>query len=307
MEQLGMEYVNCNLCGADDSEIILREHLLSKGESFNIVRCRRCGLIYVNPRPTPEKIADYYSEDYPPFRTTRSPIVRYIKKMMIHREARKLKGLKREKVGVLEIGCGRGEVLADLRGVGKWELKGVELSPYASQIAREKFGLDVITGTIFDATFPPESFDVVLMKHVLEHVPNPRETLSEIHRILRDNGKLLLWTPNIKSLEAQVWGRHWHGLEIPRHLYHFSPETLTKLLQAAHLKVCKIDFSLVPNDWVWSLREAVVATRLFSSVAKTMHIENIFWLVLFAPLSSILGLFKQSGRIKAVAEKRTNG
>lgn len=307
MRQPDTEYVCCNLCGADDTELFFvgPDRMLHKDGVFNMVRCNRCGLLYTNPRPTPEKITDYYPEDYSPFVTTHNPIIQHIKGMLVRRDIRAIKKLVGEKARILEVGCGTCEYLAALRDIGGWEAVGVELSPHASEIARERFGLNITTGTLLDAAFPAESFDLVLMKYVLEHVHNPRETLTEIHRILRSNGKFLFWVPNVNSLEAKVFGKYWSEFEVPRHLYLFEPDTLDKLLRSAHLWIRKISFSPVPNNWIGSLRYVAEGKGLPPLFARTLNVDNVFWIALFTPLSATLSWIRQSGRIKGIAEKET--
>jgi SAM-dependent methyltransferase len=300
-----MECVRCALCGADDSELLFSgpDRMLHKDGLFNVVRCNGCGLIYTNPRPSREKIADYYPEEYSPFATSQNRIIQHAKGLMVRQDIRRMRRLIGGQGKILEIGCGTGEYLAALRDIGEWKVTGVEPSPYASEIAREKYGLHVISGTLFDAAFPPESFDLVLMKYVLEHVHNPKESLVEVHRVLRNDGKFLLWVPNVNSLEARAFGKYWHGFEIPRHLYHFSPKTLDRLLQSASLHLRRIDFSPVPNNWVHSLRYVVEAKRCPGLITRSLNIDNAFWLALFVPLSFTLSLLRQSGRIRVIAEK----
>ena len=306
LKSSSMEYICCNLCGADDSELLFTspDRMFHKNVMFNVVRCKRCGLIYTNPRPTPEHINDFYpTEEYLPFTNFRNPILRLIKQAMVRHHVQGMRKLTGSKARILEVGCGTGEYLSGLRDWGGWDVVGVELSPHASKIARERFGLDIITGTLFDAALPPKAFDIVLMRYVLEHIHNPRETLIEINKLLRDKGKFICCSPNVDSLEASVLGKYWGGLDIPRHLYHFSPKTLGKLLQSAGLQICRISYSPLPNDWVWSLRYIVEANGSPACLTRTMNAGNILWLALFAPPSTALALIRQSGRIKIIAER----
>jgi hypothetical protein len=110
----------------------------------------------------------------------------------------------------------------------------VDFDERAVRVAND-LGLNVRFGSLEQQKFPAESFDVVTMSHVIEHVPEPIQTLSECARILRPGGKLFLWTPNSSSLGCRVFGKHWRGLEPPRHLHLFSPRSMKSLLNKAGL------------------------------------------------------------------------
>jgi len=108
-------------------------------------------------------------------------------------------------------------------------------------------------GSLEQQKFPAESFDAVTMSHVIEHVPEPIQTLSECARILRPGGRLFLWTPNHSSLGCRVFGKHWRGLEPPRHLHLFSPRSLKSLLNKAGLN----DFSICTRNLPIILRHSM--------------------------------------------------
>ena len=136
---------------------------------------------------------------------------------------------------LLDVGCGSGQFLANMRDLG-WEVMGVEPDPEAARVAREKLGLEVCQGTLAESEFPQDSFDVVTMSHVIEHVPDPLGLLKECKGILKPGGRLVLVTPNIESLGARVFGEFWRGWEPPRHLFLFSPRTLSRCVESAGLQ-----------------------------------------------------------------------
>jgi SAM-dependent methyltransferase len=130
---------------------------------------------------------------------------------------------------LLDIGCGTGKDLERFQQAG-WRVTGVEMSPYAASLARARLGCDVMVGHFDEATIEPSQFDAVRLSHVLEHLPSPRRSLEKIHRLLRPGGLLWLEVPNAASAETRLFGRHWFQWDLPRHLYHFTPVTLTRLL-----------------------------------------------------------------------------
>ncbi|MEN3036859.1 MAG: class I SAM-dependent methyltransferase [Candidatus Methanosuratincola petrocarbonis] len=101
----------------------------------------------------------------------------------------------------------------------------------------KKLGLEVIGGNLEAAEFPSRHFDAITMNHVIEHVPDPIGTLKECCRVLKPGGKLVVVTPNIGSMGYQVFGEHWRGLEVPRHLHLFSPRSLRTCAERAGLRV----------------------------------------------------------------------
>ena len=131
---------------------------------------------------------------------------------------------------LLELGCGAGSSLDYQRFYG-FQVTGVEPSAAAARVARTRYGLEVRVGALEDARFPERSFDVAHLSHVFEHLSDPVATLRELHRVLEPEGLLVLKLPNIAGVSAGRFGPFWLGLDLPRHLYHFSPETITALLQ----------------------------------------------------------------------------
>ena len=232
-----MDAVVCNYCGADDPELVNHgpDLLLDRPGDFQLVRCRRCGLIYQNPRLSPDELSAHYPPDYQPYKTDPAQANRRQRISEEHQLARRGNLLQRHASGrgrLLVVGCSTGLFLKTMRARG-WQAVGVEPSAYASAYAREQFGLDVQTGTLESAEFPSASFDVVSLWDVLEHVTDPRATLTEIARILRPGGLLALSLPNPACPEARWFGAAWVGWDRPRHLHLFTPSVLRRYLTAA--------------------------------------------------------------------------
>ena len=122
-----------------------------------------------------------------------------------------------QKGRLLDVGCGDGKFLADMKRLG-WEVVGVEPDPEAAKIAEERLGLSVFTGTLGEANFPPDAFDAITMKHVIEHVEDPIGLVRECHRILKPGGRLSIATPNTECLQHQLFRTAWLELDPPRHL-----------------------------------------------------------------------------------------
>lgn len=232
-----METVSCNLCGADDAEIIFTgpgwHQLVPEGSA--LLRCRNCGLVYLNPRPTPEEIGDYYPDDYNCFRPAvedeRFWLMRWMRRHKLAYRRRLVEKFGGRKSGrILDVGCSTGLFLHEMTLAG-WETLGVEPTPSAAAYARDRFGLDVFQGILEEAPLTPQSYNVVTFWDVLEHTFSPAETLRRTATLLEPGGLLAINVPNWHSPDRQWFGPHWIGYDPPRHLYVFTRETLSALLR----------------------------------------------------------------------------
>lgn len=140
---------------------------------------------------------------------------------------------------LLDVGSGKGRFVWRAKARG-WSARGVEPVPGTVKLARTRYGVDVVEGTLIDAHFPAGSFDVVTMWHVLEHVEDPRTELREVSRTLADDGLLALEVPNIASLQARIGGDRWFHLMLPHHLVHYTPRALRSVLASAGFDVVRM-------------------------------------------------------------------
>jgi SAM-dependent methyltransferase len=156
---------------------------------------------------------------------------------------------------VLDIGCGRGITLAQLAARG-WEVHGTELSAAAAAPARELLGDAIRVESVLASSFPPGFFDVIILWHVLEHLPEPRAVVAKCRELLRPGGLLVVAVPNFDSLQRMATGRHWFHLDLPRHLTHFGAQRLRELLAEHGLVVDTVShfsFEQNPYGWIQSL------------------------------------------------------
>ncbi|MBZ5503744.1 MAG: class I SAM-dependent methyltransferase [Acidobacteriia bacterium] len=130
---------------------------------------------------------------------------------------------------ILDIGCSSGGFLRTMRGES-WKLYGIEMEASTAEKGRSATGAEVFVGDAVEAPFPPESFDVITTFDVLEHVYQPRQFLGKVLEWLKPGGLFYTMLPNIDSWEARIFGSYWYGLELPRHLFHFSPQSLRHVM-----------------------------------------------------------------------------
>ena len=207
--------------------------------------------MYLNPRPNDDDLAKFYPETFYARHTVISKSVSNFLNLSKFRDISQF-----QKTGrILDVGCGDGGLLFVFKERG-WETYGVDASEKAYRLAVKTLGVNVYKGTVNSCSFPDCYFDVVILNHVIEHMSTPNEELVEIRRILKDNGVVLVYTPNIASYQFEVTGGKWLHLDVPRHLIFFSPATISVLLRNAGLEVVtpKFPFFDFPFDFYFSLK-----------------------------------------------------
>jgi 2-polyprenyl-3-methyl-5-hydroxy-6-metoxy-1,4-benzoquinol methylase len=231
-----MQSVTCNYCGVDNSVLVNYgpDLLLNLPGDFYLVRCLNCDLIYQNPQLTIGELSNHYPKEYLPYREDirkeKSALRRLDQSYGLARTCRRVIQHHPQTGRLLDVGCATGLFMNAMRQRG-WEVTGVDLSPYAAQYARRNFNLEVEVGTIEDIAYASDTFDLVTLWDVLEHVPDPRATLKEIARVLKPEGMLALSLPNPVCIEARLFGSYWVGWDRPRHLHLFTPAVLARYLQ----------------------------------------------------------------------------
>jgi SAM-dependent methyltransferase len=208
--------------------------------TFTVVRCRGCGLAYLNPRPSAAEIGHYYPDDYHTARGARGPVQRLEdawRRRQFAEVVGWLAGLRPARGRLLDVGCGAGELLEALRADG-WAVSGVEPSARGAEIARAQRGLDVQTAAFDEAALDEGSFEAVVFAAALEHLHDPLAALVRARALLAPDGLLaVLFLPRLDSPQARLFGPRWMGLDLPRHLYHFEPRTFVATARRAGLRV----------------------------------------------------------------------
>jgi len=242
VDEVRLESTACLLCDQSDAKSLMptRDRRCGLPGEFRLVRCDHCGLVYLNPRPTPDAIGAYYPDDYEPFMPTRSERLLRPAHLSLHYGIwKRCRLVRRHKQSglLLDVGCATGQFLAEMRRYPDWKVSGVEPNQHAAEFARQAFGLTVHHGDLHSAAFPAGCFDAVTLWDVFEHLHQPRAILVEVRRILKPDGILVLRVPSLDSWDARVFGPYWAGLDSPRHLTAFSKDTLARMLSQAGFRV----------------------------------------------------------------------
>jgi SAM-dependent methyltransferase len=194
-----------------------------------------CGLVRTVPQPSPEVIDRYYPAGYYGMDQRYPGPLEWLLDRLYSWRAGRLEKASGVRWGrALDIGCGRGNLLAHLRRRG-WTVTGTELNEVGARYAREVLHLDVRTGDISGLQVE-EPYDLVILWHVLEHIPDPAELITVVAGLMRPGATLLIAVPNFDSVEARISRAHWFHLDVPRHLNHLGPEVLRRLLRNSGLE-----------------------------------------------------------------------
>ena len=223
----------CPVCsgGSLNPFLVVKDHSVS-GESFKLVKCAGCSLVMTQSHPDQSSIGPYYaSEDYISHSNTSKGLVN----RLYHLVRKYMLGKKRQVVEsyhqsgkLLDIGAGTGYFAAHMRDAG-WQVTGLEPDSGARKVAAEQLNLTLQPIEKLDH-IAQDTFDAVTMWHVLEHVHALNDNMVRIKSILKDDGLLVIAVPNYTSRDAGKYGEYWAAYDVPRHLWHFSPEAMRHLL-----------------------------------------------------------------------------
>ena len=223
----------CPCCGTPSEKPYLRlkDEFLSK-EEFTIFECENCGLLFTTPRPAPDVIGKYYQSDeyYSHQENTKGFIPKIYERIKGINIRNKVKiALDGKPQGrLLDIGCGVGDFLCQVKKQN-WEVVGIEPSDDAKNIAESRLGFRPLSPSE-SISLQSGSFDVITLWHVLEHVDDLKFQTSEISRLLKPGGRLIIALPNYQSFDCQYFKEKWAAWDVPRHLNHFSPDTLRRMM-----------------------------------------------------------------------------
>ncbi|MEN6581289.1 MAG: class I SAM-dependent methyltransferase [Armatimonadota bacterium] len=212
---MSLNPIICNLCGNAVTSVLVSKN------GHDVYQCGSCGLAFTYPQP--QSIADQYDSSY-------FDLYRRRRQFRLKRADARLRLIEliKEPGRLLDIGCSLGYFVeaANTRG---WQASGVEISPFASQEARE-LGLDVRTGVLDGAGYDDGAFDCVTMWDVLEHVPDPTKHMLEVGRVLSPGGLVAIGTPNLGHVRFKIKREQWRHLKPAEHIFYFNKSSISKLL-----------------------------------------------------------------------------
>lgn len=228
------KHTSCPICEGKefDEKLNCVDYTVSQ-KTFNILQCESCGFQFTNPIPLETEIGKYYeSEEYISHSNTSKGIInklyQTVRNITLQQKLKLINRLVKGKQ-LLDIGCGTGEFLKICKDNG-YDVKGIEPSVNAQKFAVENYKLDVYSEEKIKE-FTPNSFDLITMWHVLEHVYHLKERVEELKKLIVKNGVLIVAVPNHNSYDAEYYKEYWAAYDVPRHLYHFSPTDIKNLFE----------------------------------------------------------------------------
>lgn len=234
---------SCPSCGSKNliNFLTTKDYFFTQ-EEFNLDKCENCLLVFTNPIPTPDTLNSYYeTENYLSHNSKNNSLLD-----IVYRTARYLNIRNKYKLvkkyqhpaNVLDIGSGTGELLDYFKNQG-WTTTGIEPNEDARNFAIDKYGLNILNEERIEQ-LEAHSFDLIMMWHVLEHVSELNKRLEQIKKLLKHNGIIVIAVPNIDSPDFNYYKEYWAGLDVPRHLYHFSKKSIEHFFNRHSIRLIQV-------------------------------------------------------------------
>lgn len=311
-----MEKISCPICNQNKFKYILtgKDNINHIPGDFEIVKCTHCSLMFTNPRPNSNEIKKYYPKVYKPYKINFSQASKiadlrnkynWLYKIIDSKATLGLE-LKQKNANILEIGCGAGNFLFELKQFHpNWNITGTDFNQKSIDILKK----NKINAFVSDLTILPmqsKSIDIVYGWMIIEHVHNLSQALSEVHRVLKNGGRFVFSVPNAGCWEFKLFGRYWFALQLPTHLYHFTQDSISKLLKKNGFKVEKVIHQRTFSNVPLSIQIVVENSSLPNNLKKILtplfnwNTASYFFTL---PLATLLAVFKQSGRLTIIAQK----
>ncbi len=237
-----IHYSHCPICQSNDWQHVfnVKDYTVSEKE-FEIVQCNSCTFRFTQDAPTLEDIGEYYkSEDYISHTNTSKGLINQLYQKVRVRTMKQKAGIVQKYSGLrtgnlLDIGCGTGTFLHTMQRQG-WNVSGLEPDSDAREVARIEYGIHANPSHLL-FSLDPGGFNAITLWHVLEHVHSLHEYIDQLKILLAKEGVLFIAVPNYTTKDAKVYEKYWAGYDVPRHLYHFSPQSMQLLMKNHGLKI----------------------------------------------------------------------
>lgn len=222
--------------------IKVKDHSVS-GEEFELIQNLEYDFLETTPQPSSDKLHEYYkSEDYISHTDSKRNLFEkayhLVRTISLKKKLRLINSLVSKSKNLLDVGCGTGDFLQTAQQ-NNWQVSGIEPNEQARHIANKK-----TNNSVFEIEallkFESNSFDVITLWHVLEHLPNLEDHIRVFKKLLKPKGTLIIAIPNYKSYDAKHYKQFWAAYDVPRHLWHFNQASISKLVSKQSLKVKKV-------------------------------------------------------------------
>jgi len=305
-----MELVyNCKICGTSESKVIvdnIKDWEYGFEGSYEYRKCSKCNSIQIHPFPSMQDFVESYKVDYhgfvPP--TQKGALYSFLFKLIQCITKNEIRSFIHPGSNVLDVGCGIGLFLNELKSMGFHNLEGIDFSEKAVKIVN-KNGITCHLGTFLDFVKENRSYDLIVMNNYLEHTTNPLSELKKAHGLLKDKGVLLGEIPNFDSLDRIIFGRFWGGNHVPRHAFQFNARNLKELLKQAGFKTIKIKYPLNTSHFALSIQNVFQRNSAdLKNNANLVHGRDKYYslyMIGLLPINMVCVLLKKSGFMRFYA------
>jgi len=315
---IGMKLIKkCEICESKEFEFVFegKDKLLGIPGKFNLFKCKKCGVIFLNPQPSYKKLEKYYTnKKYYSLKKIDNNSRKFRFKIYLYdlyfNEKNKNKFARiifqpfkfiirgteiKEGNKLLDIGSGTGQFLYEMKQLGI-EGHGIEPGKFDEKDSLEN-GLKIKKEYLKEGVFKKDFFDVITINHVLEHVNNPSEIISETKNLLKKGGLFIIDIPNTKSLSNKIFEKNWLSYDVPRHLINYSEKNLSNFLKKHGFKIKRIRYNSRPNQFVVSL-------YFVFGIKEREGFWNRVLEVLFLPLTWIVNFLRIGDQIEIWCVKK---
>jgi len=267
----------------------VKDHSVS-GEEFQLIQNKTYGFLETSPQPEAKQLSDYYkTEDYISHTDSKrnlfEKVYHLVRSISLKKKLKLINSFQSLEKNLLDVGCGTGDFL-QVAQQNNWNISGIEPNEQARQIANRKTNNSVFN--INDlGKFKNHSFDVITLWHVLEHLPNLEQQVLTLKTLLKENGTLIVAVPNHKSNDAKHYKNFWAAYDVPRHLWHFNQDSISKLFALQNMQVVKTKPMKFDAYYVSLLSEKYKS--------GSMNLFKAFWIGLRSNMKA-----KQSGEYSSL-------
>jgi len=308
---------NCDICGNKKFKFLfsIRDKNMGIPGKFNMVECKKCGLFFINPRPSFKELDKYYSlEEYyfnnkirKSYQNNKIKFRLFLYNLYFNKNKKNVLlkimfspikfMLRSTKISpnkkILDIGCSSGQFISEMKELGLIP-HGIEPINFNSKVAKELN----IKKDLIGAKYNDDYFDIITLNHVLEHINNPNEILKEIKRILSPNGYLIIGVPNKHCLAYWIFGKNWYQLDVPRHLMTYSDKLLIKFLKKKEFKIVGTLYNSRPSQFVESLFFTLNIRNPNKIMVKIIE-------AFFLPLTWVVNSIHLGDQVEVICRKNT--
>lgn len=261
----------CAVCGSETTELLFKAKDKNRRideRQFDILRCTTCGVGFTIPQLSPAELSKYYPDEYYSLDSS----LDLERALRPHNQSR-VRRIRRFVAGgrLLDIGAGTGMFLKAARENG-FDVEGLEMSEDAVAFGNTTWGLPIRQGNLHETALPTLSYDVVSLGHVYEHLREPKWVAIHVAGLLKQHGLLVISVPNFASVQARVFRSEWFHLDVPRHLFHYTPSGMRMLIETAGLTPVDVNFHSGEHNWAGILGSIMELSRPGESIMhKTLR------------------------------------